>query len=111
MILFRLLVVMLLPTALSACAMFTAWKSIPPPGGCDQCHTTPIGANWQVAYKAPILTDERNREYFQTPEYNMPKQDRPSSVLDLRKVEELKCFECHKSPSPAHSGRTGRFHH
>jgi len=111
MLLFRCFVVMLLPIALSACAMFTAWKSIPPPGGCDQCHTTPIGGDWQVTYKAAILSDERNRPYFQTPEYTMPTQSQPSSVLDLRKVEELKCFECHKSPTPAHSGRVGRFHH
>ena len=107
----RPLVVVPLSFLLTACAMFSAWKSIPPPGGCDQCHTTQISADWQVAYKAPILTDERNREFFQTPEYTMPKKDQPSSVLDLRKVEELKCFECHKSPSPAHTGRAGRFHH
>jgi hypothetical protein len=111
MTLIRVLIGILLTLSLPACAMFTAWKSIPPPGGCDQCHTTPISTDWQVAYKAPILTDERNREYFQTPEYNMPKQNQPSSVLDLRKVEELKCFECHKSPTPAHGGRSGRFHH
>ena len=43
----------------SGCAMFSAWKTIPPPGGCDQCHTVPISANWQVVYKAPILSDEQ----------------------------------------------------
>jgi hypothetical protein len=93
------------------CAMFSAWKTIPPPGGCDQCHTIPISANWQVAYKPPILSDERNREYFQTGEYAMPKTAQPASSLELRKVEELKCFECHKAPDAAHKGRTGRFHH
>jgi hypothetical protein len=93
------------------CAMFSAWKTIPPPGGCDQCHTIPISANWQVAYKPPMLSDERNREYFQTGEYAMPKTAQPGSSLELRKVEELKCFECHKTPDAAHKGRTGRFHH
>jgi hypothetical protein len=95
----------------SGCAMFTAWKTIPPPGGCDQCHTVPISSNWQVTYKAPILTDERNREFFQTSEYTMPKTDQPDSSLEVRKVQELKCFECHKSPDAAHKGRMGRFHH
>ncbi len=111
MTLIRPLVAVPFLLSLTACAMFSAWKSIPPPGGCDQCHTAQISADWQVTYKAPILTDERGREYFQTPEYTMPKTDQPSSVLDLRKVEELKCFECHKSPSPTHTGRTGRYHH
>jgi len=95
----------------SGCAMFTAWQSIPPPGGCDQCHTLAISTNWQVAYKVAILSDERNRDFFKTPEYNMPKSDQPSSSLEVRKVEELKCFECHKAPNAAHRGRMGRFHH
>ncbi len=93
------------------CAMFKAWQAIPPPGGCDQCHTLPISANWQGAYKAPILSDERNREYFQTPEYNMPRTDQPASSLELRKDQDQKCFDCHKSPNAAHKGRMGRFHH
>jgi hypothetical protein len=93
------------------CAMFSAWQSIPPPGGCDQCHTLPINANWKVAYQAPILNDERNRDYFKTSEYNMPKPDQPSSSLEVRKVQEQKCFECHKAPNASHKGRMGRFHH
>ena len=40
-------------SAVAGCAMFTAWKTIPPPGGCDQCHTVPISNNWQVTYQAP----------------------------------------------------------
>ncbi|KAF0221317.1 MAG: hypothetical protein FD174_455 [Geobacteraceae bacterium] len=96
---------------LAGCTMFTAWKSIPPPGGCDQCHTIAISNDWQVAYKAPILTDERNREYFQTEQYTMPRGDKPDSPVDVRKVEELRCFECHRTPNAAHKGRMGRFHH
>lgn len=91
--------------------MFNAWKAIPPPGGCDQCHTLPISSQWQVAYKAPILSDERNRDYFQTPEYNRPSGDRPLSPLETRKVEEQKCFDCHKAPNASHKGRMGRYHH
>jgi hypothetical protein len=93
------------------CAMFTAWRAIPPPGGCDQCHTTPISSNWQLAYKAPILSDEKNRNYFQTEEYNKPSTDKPLSSLEIRKGSEENCFECHKAPTPAHKGRMGRFHH
>jgi hypothetical protein len=26
-------------------------------------------------------------------------------------VDDLKCFDCHKSPDEAHKGRTGHFHH
>ncbi len=96
----------------TGCAMMSAWKSIPPPGGCDQCHTVPISTNWQVTYKAPFLTDESSTvQYFQTEAYTMPRDDKPSSPLDVRKVEELRCFECHRSPSPAHKERAGRFHH
>ncbi len=93
------------------CAMFTAWKAIPPPGGCDQCHTVPINSKWTMAYKAPILSDERNRDYFQRPEYTMPPSARPSSQLETRKVEDQKCFACHKAPDAAHKERMGRYHH
>ena len=98
-------------TAGGGCAMLSAWKTIPPPGGCDQCHTVAINADWQVVYRAPNLTDERSRLPFQTAEATMPRTDKPASTLDVRKVEELQCFECHKSPNPAHRERMGRFHH
>jgi hypothetical protein len=103
-----LLVVCLL---ICGCAMFTAWREIPPPGGCDKCHTLPINANWYVAYNAPILSDERGRDYFKTTEYNMPRTDQPSSSLEVRKVEEQQCFKCHKAPDAAHKRRMGSFHH
>jgi hypothetical protein len=98
-------------TLAAGCTMFTAWKSIPPPGGCDQCHTLPINNNWQVAYKAPALTDEKDRKYFQTEQYNLPAVEKPTSALEVRKVSDEKCFDCHRTPTPAHKGRTGRFHH
>ena len=107
---FWLLCVISLPLV-CGCAMLESWQAIPPPGGCDQCHTVPISANWQLTYKPAILADERDREYFQTPEYNMPGNDQPTSSLELRKVEDQKCFDCHKSPNAAHKGRMGRFHH
>lgn len=96
---------------LNGCAMFQAWKSIPPPGGCDQCHTVAISANWQVAYKPANVADERGRQAFQTPEYNVVTQGNQTSPIESKKLEELRCFECHKSPTPAHRERMGRFHH
>ena len=96
---------------ISGCAMFTAWKSIPPPGGCDQCHTLPINTNWQAIYKPAIVSDERGRLPFQTPEYNQPSVGGQQSPFDAKKVEEKACFDCHKSPTLAHKDRKGRFHH
>jgi hypothetical protein len=96
---------------ISGCTMFTAWKSIPPPGGCDQCHTMPISTNWQAMYKPATVTDERGRLSFQTPEYNTPPVGGMQSPLEEKKVEEKACFDCHKAPTQAHKDRKGRFHH
>lgn len=97
---------------ISGCAMFTSWtsKSIPPPGGCDQCHTLEINSNWKVSYQVADIADERGRLNFQTPEYNKP-TDRRLNPLEVKQVEEKACFDCHKSPTPQHRERKGRFHH
>jgi hypothetical protein len=108
---FALLVLLTVFMGLEGCAMFTAWKSIPPPGGCDQCHTVSINANWQVAFQVATVADERGRQAFQTPEYNMANTGRQESPVESKKVEEQQCFECHKAPTPAHRDRKGRFHH
>jgi hypothetical protein len=97
--------------SVSGCAMFTAWKSIPPPGGCDQCHTLEIATNWKATYQVATVSDERGRLSFQTPEYNQPLTGQQKSPLDAKKVEEMACFDCHKTPTPAHKERKGRFHH
>lgn len=96
---------------LSSCAMFTAWRSIPAPGGCEECHKVPISANWQVSYRPAIISDNNNRPYFQTEEYSSPRTDKPLSAAEKQKVEELSCFECHNAPNPAHRSLKGRFHH
>lgn len=106
-----ILAVFVATSLMTGCAMIHSWRSIPPPGGCDQCHTMQISNNWTVAYQAPILTDERDRKYFQTERYTMSRDKKGTSPLEQRKVEELRCFECHKSPDQAHKGRMGRFHH
>ncbi len=96
---------------LAGCAMFTSWQAIPPPGGCDQCHTIPISKNWFLAYQAPYLNDERNKDYWQTEQYTMPNKSKPSSPIEVQKLQDLKCFDCHKAPNAAHRERMGRFHH
>ena len=108
---YLLAVMTVLVFSVSGCAMLTAWKSIPPPGGCDQCHTAAITANWQAIYHAANVTDERGRLTFQTPEYNQPTVGSQESPLETRKVEEKVCFDCHKAPTSAHRERKGRFHH
>lgn len=108
---YTLLALMGLVFTISGCAMFTSWKSIPPPGGCDQCHSVAISTNWQVNYQVANIADERGRLNFQTPEYNQPTLGGQTSPLETKKVEEKACFDCHKSPTPAHRERKGRFHH
>jgi hypothetical protein len=101
-----------LMTVFVGCTMFQAWKAIPPPGGCDQCHTLPISANWSVAYKPVALNDESGKLSFQTEQYTMKSSEKQGmSTLDLRKTEEQRCFECHHAPNQAHKGKAGRFHH
>jgi len=93
------------------CAMLSAWKTIPPPGGCDQCHAVSINYNWQLVYKAPILSDERDRLSFQTEQGVMTQQAKPDSSLDVRKMEDQQCFDCHRLPDSKHRGRKGSYHH
>jgi hypothetical protein len=90
------------------CSMFGAWKSIPPPGGCDKCHTVPISSNWKVAYSAPTLTDESMKNSWQQPESVLPRQPSP---LEQTKVTEERCFRCHKGPDRAHTEYKGVYHH
>ncbi|MEI6206428.1 MAG: cytochrome C [Desulfuromonadales bacterium] len=108
---YLLLALTVLVITMSGCAMFVAWKSIPPPGGCDQCHTLAISTNWKVTYQAANVADERGRLTFQTPEYNQPVAGRQENPLETKEVEGMACFDCHRSPTPAHRERKGRFHH
>jgi len=97
---------------LAGCAMITSWKAIPPPGGCDQCHSVEISSNWRVSYQTAHLTDERGREYFQTAAGSFPATtNNPLSSLDVRKGEDQPCFDCHKAPSSPHKSRRGSYHH
>jgi len=94
---------------LLGCAMFTAWKTIPPPGGCDQCHQFEISANWVASYQPVQLNDETGKYSWQKPESVLGKPN--AEVLEQQKVTEQRCFRCHKSPDPEHLERQGRYHH
>ncbi len=72
------------------CAMLSSWKTIPPPGGCDQCHAVPISYNWQLVYKAPNLSDERDRLSFQTEQGVMTQSTKPASSLFRTKESAMK---------------------
>ncbi|MEZ4601281.1 MAG: cytochrome C [Syntrophotaleaceae bacterium] len=90
------------------CAMITSWKAIPPPGGCDQCHSLPISANWEVVYSPPILSEEMGRYTWQQ---ETSVSSPGPSPLEQQKVSGEPCFRCHRGPSKAHTERLGRFHH
>lgn len=95
----------------TGCAMLTAWKRIPAPGGCDQCHSVSIAANWQISYQAATVSDERGQLPFQSPHYNTPLSQRNLPPrLEVGRSEQA-CFDCHAVPTPAHKGRTGRYQH
>lgn len=96
---------------LTACTMFTAWRSIPAPGGCEECHKVPISSNWQLSYRPATLNDERGGQSFQSPGSLRPDTEKPLSSVQKQKVEQLSCFECHNSPNAAHKALKGKFHH
>jgi hypothetical protein len=104
------IVLVLVPLFLGllGCTMFVSWRSIPPPGGCDQCHTLPISADWRVALKPVALADESGRESWQKGVLYIPAGDAP---LQEQKLTEERCFRCHKSPDRAHADYRGRYHH
>lgn len=92
----------------TGCGMFGSWKAIPPPGGCDQCHTQQISADWQLAYRPVTLNDETGREVWQKAESVLPEEESP---LEQQKVTEQRCFRCHKGPDKAHTTYKGSYHH
>ena len=99
---------MFLATIVAGCAMISSWKSIPPPGGCDQCHTIPISNNWEASLKPVTLTSEIGPEAWQKPGSVLPQEPTP---LEQKKITEQRCFRCHKGPDKAHTEYKGRYHH
>lgn len=96
---------------LNACTMMKAWRSIPVPGGCEECHKVPISTNWQVSIKPVGLNDERGGLSFQQPDSLMMRIDKPASSIEKQKIEGLACFDCHNAPDSQHKKMKGKFHH
>lgn len=105
----RWLVVAVVGGFLLGCTMFSSWKTIPPPGGCDQCHQLEISADWVVSYQPVVLNDETGDYYWQKPESVLGPA--VSEAIEEQKVSEQRCFRCHKSPDRVHRERQGRYHH
>jgi hypothetical protein len=106
----KLLWILLPAVAVCGCAMLGAWKgkTIPPPGGCDQCHSVPIFANWKATITPVTLSDEFGRESWQKETSILPPEEAP---IQQQKVTGEPCFRCHEGPSRAHAKRLGRYHH
>lgn len=94
---------------LVGCGMFGAWKAIPPPGGCEQCHAKQISADWQIVYRPADINDELDRYRWERPQAVAP--DEPAQQMEQTKVTEQRCFRCHKGPDKAHLEYKGRYHH
>lgn len=107
---FILLTVLLSVITLSGCAMFSSWTSIPPPGGCDRCHTVAISANWRATITPVQLTSENGRPAWQKAESVLPAATIPSSV-EQQLLSDEQCFRCHREPDGSHRERSGRYHH
>ena len=99
---------LVLSLAVWGCSRFHSWTAIPPPGGCEQCHTVAISYDWQVAYQPVTLNDESARLSWQRPESVAPPEGMP---LEEKKVTEQRCVRCQKGPDKAHTKYQGRYHH
>lgn len=98
----------LILAGICGCAMLGSWKAIPPPGGCDQCHTKQISANWEAAIVPARITSETGTEPWQSPESVVPEEPSP---LEEKKLTEQRCFRCHNAPDLKHRKYRGRYHH
>lgn len=92
---------------LAGCAMFSAWKEIPAPEGCSECHQVSINGDWQVLYKPVDLNDETGKVAWQ-----QPSSVEPEAVPEgKREVLNQECFRCHRSPDKKHKQYKGNYHH
>jgi hypothetical protein len=105
---FILLTVILAVIALSGCAMFTSWTAIPPPGGCDRCHTVAISTNWRATITPVQLTREDGTPPWQQEESVLPPATSP---VEKQLLSDEQCFRCHREPDASHRQRSGSYHH
>jgi len=93
----------------SGCMMFGAWRSIPPPGGCDQCHALEISTNWKATMTVAVLSAEDG-----TPPWQQEASVAPpvtESPLQQQMLSDSRCFRCHREPDRAHRDYRGSYHH
>jgi len=104
-----LFTVVLTVTTLSGCAMFSSWTSIPPPGGCDRCHSVAISTNWRATITPVQLTREDG-----TPPWQQEESVRTgvaTTPVDQQLLADERCFRCHREPNETHRERRGSYHH
>lgn len=100
--------VILTVITLSGCAMFRSWTAIPPPGGCDRCHTVAISANWRATIAPVQLTGEDGKPPWQQQESVLPAATSP---VEQQLLSDERCFRCHNEPDATHRERRGSYHH
>ena len=100
-------VTLLIALLLAGCAMFSAWKEIPAPEGCSECHQVSINGDWQVLYKPADLNDETGRVGWQQPSSLEPE----AVPQEQREVLSQECFRCHRSPDNKHKEYKGSYRH
>lgn len=93
---------------LTGCAMIGGWRSIPPPGGCDRCHTVAINADWRATITAAQLSREDGTPPWQQEGAVLPT---PPSPVEQQLLQDERCFRCHREPDGSHQGYRGRYHH
>jgi len=54
----KYVLLLILVAVAGGCAMFTSWKSIPPPGGCDQCHTVEKQKQLDIIKTASMIINQ-----------------------------------------------------
>lgn len=104
-----LITVILTAVTLSGCAMFSSWTAIPPPGGCDRCHTVAISANWRATITPVQLTGEVGKPAWQR-EGSMT-TGTPDSQVEQQLLSDERCFRCHNEPDDKHREQRGNYHH
>lgn len=104
-----LFTVVLTVIALSGCAMFSSWTAIPPPGGCDRCHSVAISTNWRATLTPVQLSREDGTPPWQQEGSVLPATG--PSPTEQQLLSDERCFRCHREPDATHKDRRGSYHH
>ncbi len=112
---------------IAGCVAGHLTRDIPPPGGCDRCHTSRISSNWELAFTPVQIGREGGvveaRDIVLQEVQRLPVHEKvpvrrlevyaaqtpPETVGDAETG--IQCFACHKSPGPPHEKTRGQFPH